>query len=280
MNQIDAFLATLIGKSRHTRDLYRFVLEKFWLFCGKDPSLITIKDAQLYLANCEEKLHYAPASLKIHAIVLRLFLRYLHPEDWEKIRSQIKPPKPGHTKPVFASMKEIQRMEEAAMANPRDRLIIRILFACGIRVSELCGDEEAGIPPLLIENIDWDNRIVKVLGKGQKERFVLLDQMTVALVDQYRERRTEGPLVTLSTRQVQRLVKAYAVKAGLRLAKLFHPHSLRHSFAIDWIRKGGDIESLRRILGHESLDTTKLYLDFGMDQVKAAYDKIHRKTHK
>lgn len=274
---VEGFLATLVGKGRNTKALYKHVLEKFVDFCDKEP---TLSNAQRYLAHCEEDLHYKPASLKTHAIVLRLFLRWLHPEDWEKIRSQIRPPKPSATKPVFASKEEIQRMDEAAMEAPRDRLVIRVLFATGIRVSELAGDERAGIPPLSIENIDWENRIVKVLGKGRKERFVLVDQLTLALMDQYRGERGEGPLINLSTRQVQRLIKSYAVKAGIKNAKLFSPHKARHSMAIRWVREGGDIESLRRILGHESLDTTKLYLDFEMDHVKAAYDKIFKKTKK
>jgi len=184
---------------------------------------------------------------------------------------------------IFAlKEKEIERILRAenveeqriARTTDRNRLIIRILIVTGLRVAELAN--------LRIEDIDMETGEILVLyGKGGKTRTVLVDSETLKILREFcKGRDPKQLLIGLKIRQIQNIVKRYAIAAGVRWSEYVSPHRLRDTFSVHWIRSQGDLESLRRLLGHSSLASTQKYLVFDFEEVKAQYDRIFRKQEK
>jgi len=156
----------------------------------------------------------------------------------------------------------------------RDILIVRLLYFCALRISEVLGLE--------VEDVDFEERLIQVRHavtpsgrpKGRKERLVPVDIDTLRILQIYVDLGFRGRLFHIRPRHVQRLIKRYAREAGIQGWRRVTPHKLRHSFAVNWVKRGGDIERLRRILGHSSLARTQIYLQFRMEDVQEEYDRI------
>lgn len=162
----------------------------------------------------------------------------------------------------------------------RDRALLEVAYSCGLRVSELVG-------------LDWgdvDERlsVVRVVGKGRKERIVPIGDAALAALRAYRDaiprlcrrgvRDAEAVFLNqrggrLGVRSVGRFVDAYTVLGGI--AGKFSPHALRHSFATHLLGAGADLRAIQEMLGHASLSTTQKYTHVDLDQLMAAYDKAH-----
>ena len=177
--------------------------------------------------------------------------------------------------------------QEAAAWPERDRMILELLYGCGIRNSELVGID--------MVDIHWKNEAILVKGKGRKQRYVPLGDEAAAAVRAYlpmREQRLraagkgalvmEGPLVTnlrmrgaarLTTRSVGRIVKSLALSRGL--ASDVHPHTLRHAFGTHMLEEGADLRAIQEMLGHERLSTTQRYTQLTTGQVQRVYDQTH-----
>lgn len=163
----------------------------------------------------------------------------------------------------------------------RDRAILEVLYGGGLRVSELCG--------LDLGDLDREGRVVRVLGKGSKERLCPLNAKALAAIDAYLGRRAElfgkggkeDPTALfvnhrggrLRARSIARHLLAYAQQAGL--VRHVSPHALRHSFATHLLAGGADIRSIQELLGHASLSTTQRYTHVSFEQLQAVYDKAH-----
>ena len=160
----------------------------------------------------------------------------------------------------------------------RDVAMLETIYSCGLRISELCG--------LRVESIDWSERLVRVLGKGKKERQVPIGQHALTAIDNYwrvaKHPRTVGVAVFLAHTndvvaaapwQLQRRLKQWLVAAGLD-SKLT-PHKLRHSFATHLLDAGADLRSVQELLGHAHLVTTQVYTHLTMERLKRAYDDAH-----
>ena len=155
----------------------------------------------------------------------------------------------------------------------RNKLIIYLLLDTGVRVSELVN--------IKVSDIDIEERIIRVLGKGSKERFVFFTSKTKELLVSYLSKRKENALVNnllinykgekLTERSVQKIIKLVGEKIGLDI----HPHLLRHTFATDLLNKGADIRMIQELLGHENLDTTQIYTHVSNSRVKEVYDDSH-----
>ncbi len=177
----------------------------------------------------------------------------------------------GKKLPKYLKEEEVRKLLNAPdRSKIRDRLILRILYRCGLRVSELTS--------LRIEDIDFDEGMITVRGgKGGKDRVVPIDDETLDLIQLYKRDAEEGILIlsqrgnSLSTRQVERLVKKYAEKAGIN--KNVYPHMLRHSFAVHCLKSGMNLRSVQKMLGHSSLTTTQVYLDLTGKDVKRDYEE-------
>ncbi len=152
----------------------------------------------------------------------------------------------------------------------RDRVILRILYKCGLRVSELTN--------LRIQDIDFTEAMITIRGgKGGKDRVVPVDADTLTMIEFYKDGAEEGFLILsercepISTRQVERLVKDYAKTAGIN--KNVYPHMLRHTFAVHCLKAGMNLRSVQKMLGHSSLTTTQIYLDITGEDVKRDYEE-------
>lgn len=155
----------------------------------------------------------------------------------------------------------------------RNKLIINLLLDTGVRVSELVN--------IKVSDIDIEERIIKVFGKGSKERFVFFTSKTKEILVTYLSKRKEKAIVDnlfinykgekLTERSVQKIIKLVGEKIGLDI----HPHLLRHTFATDLLNKGADIRMIQELLGHENLDTTQIYTHVSNSRVKEVYDDSH-----
>ena len=146
----------------------------------------------------------------------------------------------------------------------RDRLIIRTIYATGVRVSELCGID--------IGDIDFEEQTIRIRGKGGKIRTVFIDEETLAEIDEYIENRIEGPLFVgqqghnISPRTVQFLFRKYA-PAGIT------PHKIRHSYASELYRRSHNLRVVQENLGHASIKTTEIYLHTDLDERRRVYQE-------
>jgi integrase/recombinase XerC len=162
----------------------------------------------------------------------------------------------------------------------RDRAILELLYSSGLRVGELVG--------LNLNQLDMDIGIVKVMGKGRKERIVPVGKKAVEALEVYlKERRLlngDVPLFVnsrggrLTTRSVGRLIKKYIKRSGI--FRRISPHSLRHSFATHLLDAGADIREIQEMLGHASLSTTQRYIHLSMGKLMEVYDKAHPRSFK
>ncbi len=173
------------------------------------------------------------------------------------------------TLPKYLKEREVRKLLECPSREKlRDRLILRMLYRCGLRVSELTN--------LKIEEIDFTDSTLTVRGgKGGKDRLIPVDHQTLDMIEYFIEDATSGYLILsernekLSSRQIERLVEDYGKAAGIE--QKVHPHMLRHSFAVHCLKSGMNLRTVQKMLGHSSLTTTQIYLDITGEDVKADY---------
>jgi len=162
---------------------------------------------------------------------------------------------------------QVKAIEECARAcSMRDFLIIRVLYRTGVRVSEL-----VNIHP---KDIERDNQVINIVkAKGDKQRRVYLDSGTLDMLAKYisdTKLLDDCPVFGLQRVQIFNIVRKYGRIIGVNV----HPHTLRHSYAINWVRQNQDIRRLQLVLGHSNLNTTQTYLQFRDDDIKEIYNKL------
>ncbi len=160
----------------------------------------------------------------------------------------------------------------------RDIAVLETIYSCGLRVSELCG--------LLVEDVDWSEQLVRVRGKGKKERLVPIGEPAVKAIQNYWRTLKQPPsghspvfftetrkLAPLQPVQLSRRLKQYLAIAGLDPG--LTPHKLRHSYATHMLDAGADLRSVQELLGHAHLVTTQVYTHVTTERLKKAYDAAH-----
>jgi site-specific recombinase XerD len=167
----------------------------------------------------------------------------------------------------YLELKHIEMMLAAAKAcSTRDYRILKTLWRTGIRASELLH--------IRLQDIEPPNNVINILkAKGDKTRRVYLDPSTLqALIEyaQHHNRPADQPVFQLTRQQVYNIVRRY----GRMIGKEIHPHTLRHSFAINWVRQNQDLRRLQLLLGHSSLAVTQEYLQFRDADIMDAYDSV------
>ena len=181
----------------------------------------------------------------------------------------------------------VQLPQGDALKDRRDRAILELLYASGLRVSELVG--------LSDHQLDLPEQLVRVLGKGSKERIVPFGDFAAKAIAHYLEERERlglaipekngsRPLFVslngrrLSSRDVQRLVQRF--RLNLSASRRITPHTLRHSFATHLLERGADLRSIQELLGHSSLSTTQKYTHVSLQHLRSEYEKAHPKARK
>ena len=282
---VDGFLALLAARrSPRTVDAYRRDLAGFAEFLGRSPSSATPDEVQAWLAELRGR-GLAPASIARKAAAARSFFRHLvllGARD-ENPAADIALPRRRTKLPRSLTPGEIERLLDAANGvSPRalrDRALIELLYGAGLRVSEAVGLERGGV--------DLENRLVRCIGKGDKERVVPLGRPAVEAVRRYLSRgrphldRRHRPDLFLNaqggalTRAGAFLIlRRVAVKAGLEPGRV-HPHLLRHSFATHLLEGGADLRSVQEMLGHADLGTTEIYTHVSDTRRRDTYFRAH-----
>ncbi len=288
---IETFLSWLAverGYSPHTLTAYRRDLAEFYDFIGPDIAAAEVASGavrsfvySLYRRNRAATVARKLSSLRsLFKFLLRRGLVASNPA------AVISMPKQGRHLPVFLSVDEMVALlaapGETDRFPARDRAILELLYSTGIRVAELAG--------LDLAMIDHGAGLVRVKGKGSKERIVPVGRMALAALAGYGEERqrlvaTRGRAVVsgavflnnhggrLTTRSIERQVSMYARRAGITARVT--PHALRHSCATHLLEMGADLRSVQELLGHVSLSTTQRYTHLNVDHLMEVYDRAH-----
>ncbi len=276
------YLSAEKNASAHTLSNYRRDLDQFVSFMGKnDQDLLSIHhfDVRRFLGDLQKK-EYARASILRKVAAVKSFFKYLWREGiiQENPLASLSSPKKQRSLPSFMTIEEVQRMLEAPDKSDwlglRDQAILELLYSTGIRVSELVG--------LNVEEIDFGTELVKVRGKGKKERIVPLGRIAIKTLRNYlmarQDKRTQALFINknkgrLTSRSVERLVLKYGRSAGV--SKKVTPHTFRHSCATHLLDRGADLRSVQEILGHANLSTTQIYTHVTAEKLKKIYDQAH-----
>lgn len=222
-------------------------------------------------------------SRKLSAI--RSFYNYLVREDIVEVNyfKDIANPKRARSLPKYARDNDLEVMfnsfDLSLELEQRNRLILELLYATGVRVSELVG--------IKLLDIDKNNNSIKILGKGRKERIVFFGSYARDILDLYlkdgRRKILKGHQSDylflnkngkkLSARYVRVIINKVVSRCGIE----YHisPHTLRHTFATDMLNAGADLMSVKELLGHSSLNTTSIYTHVSQDKLKDIYDMAH-----
>lgn len=289
--EIECFLDAIwmeSGLSEHTLTAYRNDLRGFavWLAAGVDVRMTVASREQLsaYLAHRYATGNKARSSARLLSS-LRRFYRYLVRENriHDDPSARIDSPKLG--RPLPTSLSEAQ--VDALLAAPdtqqplglRDRAMLEVLYACGLRVSELMG--------LTVEQLNLRQGVVRVLGKGSKERLVPMGEEALNWLQVYiQEARPAllhgkvsdyvfpGRAGELMTRQAfWYRIKDYARKAEIRVS--LSPHTLRHAFATHLVNHGADLRVVQLLLGHSDLSTTQIYTHVARERLRELHAQHH-----
>lgn len=211
-------------------------------------------------------------SVRVYVIRLRAVLGYLNIRKVPCIDARLVPvPKREATVPIFLTEQEVEAMIACAY-NLRNAFVISLLYSSGIRLSELISLNRGQI----------DNRCFTVIGKGRKPRLCFIDERTERLMNMYlcsRKDNADALIVSFENKarmtatNIQLLVRNSARRAGI--TKKVTPHTLRHSFATNFLRNNGNMRYLSAMLGHASLDTTMIYAHVVDNDLQDQYEKYH-----
>jgi integrase/recombinase XerC len=289
-------IATQKGFSENTYRAYERDLEEFFAFVekdsrqqdtGKDLSRIAKIDPlsiRAYLGHLHKKNKKSTVARKLSAI--RTFFKFLVKQGILEASpaETIQTPRQEKPIPAYLAVDDMFRLLDSicddSVAGLRNRAIFETIYSSGLRVSELAG--------LNWGDIDTGRGMLRVLGKGSKERIVPIGQKALAAIHAYRERLMREAVCDcdqaapvflnyrngrLTPRSIARILDKLVLECSLQVP--VSPHALRHSFATHMLDAGVDLRVVQELLGHKSLSTTQKYTHVSIDRLMATYDKAH-----
>ncbi|HTN01456.1 MAG TPA: tyrosine recombinase XerC [Planctomycetaceae bacterium] len=293
-DQIDGFLRylkiernsselTLKSYSEDFGSLFDYLRDRV----GSTPSVAELDITLLrgyvaYLHECD----YAKTTIARRLACLRSFFRYCQREGiiTTNPAKALRTPRTGRKLPHFLTIEETARLLETPPANEpeglRDRAILETMYSAGLRVAELVG--------LNVESWDRDTNILRVFGKGKKERITPIGSYAVQSLDRWLEVRQPAPDAgdddrsalflnrfggRLTTRSIGRMLEKHILIAGL--SSKTSPHTLRHTFATHMLDGGADLRAVQELLGHKSLTTTQIYTHVSTRRMRETYEQAH-----
>jgi integrase/recombinase XerD len=287
-----AYLEFERGLSRNTLDAYRTDLLQFGRFLARrdlsalDAGSGDVADflAELAAGNVDRP-PASTATIHRKSACLRSFYRHVRREGLRESdpTATLSPPRRSRKLPHVLTRGEIDRLlaqpRGAEPAALRDRALLELMYACGLRASEAIGLE--------LTDVDLEERVLRARGKGSKERVVPIGQAAVRALRTYLERGRPGLVKGASesrlfvnfrggalTRQgLYKIVRRHAATAGL--ADRMSPHTLRHTFATHLLAGGCDLRSVQEMLGHADVSTTQLYTHLSSQRLKDVYFRAH-----
>jgi len=272
------------GASANTVASYRADLKSWFTFAKASGIKEDVPDSALlarYLRHLAS-LSRSKSTLQRHAAALRTWKRFLEEEGIRPVSSERLPlPAKDRKLPQILGEGEVERIIQACSGTSsldrRDKALLEIVYGCGLRASEACG--------IRLCDVDFVGGILRVTGKGDKERIVPLvgtsrRELQHYVSDTRPSFRPKGDEIfvtrsgkPLRREDVWRIVQKRGHKAGIPLSRL-HPHVLRHSFATHLLRRGMDLRTLQELLGHASIGTTERYTHFDIE-LRDIYDRCH-----
>lgn len=268
--------------SSHTILNYKLDLEGFNKFIGEaDLEKIDYLTLRKYLAVLKEK-NLGNRTVGRRLSSLRSFFKFLTRESYIKTNPMLMLSSPKLEKhlPSFMTEDEVYKLIEAAFAKDkddllglRDRAILESFYSSGLRISELVG--------LNLDDVDFISGILKVRGKGKKERIVPMGETALSAIRKYLDKRKKQSNVVflnnhdqrLTTRGVSFVLMKYLKAAGTKPG--VSAHTFRHSFATHLLNRGADLRTVQELLGHANLSTTQIYTHLTTEKLKSVYDKAH-----
>jgi len=289
------------GRSLNTVSNYDHYLSRFLDFIKNDnPANIndnTVREFRLWLNRQPLKNLGKPnetlsrKTQNYYLISIRAFLKYMARQGIKTLPAErIELAKITERSLDLITNEELERLMKAPEGNElkdlRDRAILELLFSTGLRVSELCS---------LTRDIDLHSDEISIRGKGGKIRIVFVSETAKKILQEYLFKRKDmdnalfiktgknvsktmskkGESLGVTKRTIERIVKYYAIKAGI--SKKVTPHIIRHCFATDLLQNGADIRSVQMMLGHSNISTTQIYTHVTDKQLLEVHKKFHNK---
>ncbi len=287
---LDRFLEHAVverGLRENTLEAYHRDLTRYLDYLrsrGVDPAALDRTEVPRYLLTLREA-GLDPRSVARHLSAIRQFHRFLLRDRHATVdpTAHLDAPRAWQKLPSVLSVEEVDRLLAAPKGGTpiglRNRAMLELMYASGLRVSELVG--------VRLGQVDERLGIVRVIGKGDKERLVPVGETALTLLKQYRAEarpqlekgRPDDHLFLgrhgrgLTRQMCWHIIKAMARTAGIR--KPITPHTLRHSFATHLVERGADLRSVQLMLGHADIATTQIYTHLSRAHLKELYDKHH-----
>lgn len=288
IDQLLLYLATERGLSANYQLSTQRSLESFagWLDQSARTSLSDVRPGHIteYLA-WRKRSGLAAASIKLEAVALRIFFRFLYARKFlpQNPAENLPTPRIERYLPDTLNSEQMARLIDSVQPRDplgsRDRAMLELLYASGLRVSELCSAR--------LENLNLDDGFIRVTGKGNKTRLVPVGGKARDAIKKYLE--TERPSLVgpktgaevflsvrgkkLTPQRIWQLVKQYAARAGIDSS--VYPHIFRHSFATHLLGGGADLRIIQEMLGHADIATTQIYTHVDSSRLKTIHKKFH-----
>jgi len=283
INDFIEYLKVIKKYSEHTIINYKKDIEDFYYYMDGSILDISHDDVSAYLSYLyDNKLNRN--SISRHLSSIRSFYNYLVHEDiiTENKFKEINNPKRSNSLPKYIKDNDLEKMflvfNLDDKLEQRNSLILEMLYATGVRVSELVN--------IKISDINFYDNTIKILGKGNKERIVVYGSFCADSLERYLKDGRQKLLKSdtdylflnkdgkkISERSIRKILDSIIRKASLDIH--VSPHMLRHTFATDLLNNGADLVSVKELLGHESLNTTSIYTHVSQEQVKKVYEMAH-----
>ena len=280
------------NRSEHTVAAYQTDLGQFFGFAALkqdvDPESLTVEVIDVYIVRsflgvlAEHGLARKSMARKLAA--LRSFFKFLCRKEILEINpvQRVASPKLGRKLPHFLYLDQVEGLLKGSdcttLLGSRDQVIMELLYGSGLRVTELVG--------LNRENLDLESGLIRVLGKGSKERVIPVTNYAIQAIESYLKMRSDhNPVLLLnykgtrlSDRSVRRILNKLVDKVSLE--QHVHPHMLRHSFATHLLDGGADLRSVQELLGHQKLSSTQVYTHLTRERIKEVYAETHPRAKK
>ena len=284
MKWVDSFLSYLKYEknfSDYTVKSYKIDLYEFYDFCSNNK--IDIELIRNYLKKLYEK-KYKCKTISRKVSSLKSYFKYLESQNLidENPMRLISNPKIDKTLPNYLNYDDLKKLLSYPNIETkfglRDALILEMLYSSGVRVSELVN--------IKLKDINFNERKILILGKGNKERYVYYGFKCEKLIEKYLKldhKNSEYFLIgkskdKINEREVRKIVTDTAKKANIKVH--VSPHTLRHTYATHMLNEGADLKSVGDLLGHESLSTTQIYTHVSNERLRQVYLKAHPRAHK
>ena len=280
IDDYERYLTLERNYSPNTVKAYINDVEHFSIFIKKDLLAVSPEDVRKYLKHIN---NLTAKTISHNISSIKNFYNYLQIIEVLNYNptNEIERPKLEQKVPTYLSLEEVSKLLDIKIDNEfsaRDKAILELLYSSGIRISELTSME--------LSNIDIDECLIRIMGKGSKERIIPLGDYAInALKDyinNYRDKlnKKNSSYVflnnrggTLSRQFIFKTIKNECIKKGIK--KSVSPHTLRHTFATHLLKNGADLRIIQELLGHENISTTQIYTHLSNDKLKSDYEEYY-----